>query len=59
MPFEIRHTQARRLFSRRLDADGKIVAALPVPIAPAFRTADEIRSAPRLGEHSGGELTTP
>jgi alpha-methylacyl-CoA racemase len=46
------HTVARGLFSRRLDAGGKIIPALPVPIAPAFRQADEIGRAPRLGEHS-------
>jgi alpha-methylacyl-CoA racemase len=45
-------TIARRLFSRRLDAAGTIIPALPVPLAPAFRQADEIRRAPRLGEHS-------
>jgi alpha-methylacyl-CoA racemase len=45
------HTTARQLFSGRLDAAGRALPALPMPLAPVFRTNDDVRSAPRLGEH--------
>jgi alpha-methylacyl-CoA racemase len=45
-------TTARRLFSRRLETEGKTIPALPMPLAPAFRSSEEIGRAPRLGEHS-------
>jgi crotonobetainyl-CoA:carnitine CoA-transferase CaiB-like acyl-CoA transferase len=45
------HTVARKLFSGRLDAGGRVLPALPMPLAPVFRTLDGVRSAPRLGEH--------
>jgi crotonobetainyl-CoA:carnitine CoA-transferase CaiB-like acyl-CoA transferase len=44
-------TVARKLFSSLLDAGGKMLPALPVPLAPVFRTKADCRAAPRLGEH--------
>jgi crotonobetainyl-CoA:carnitine CoA-transferase CaiB-like acyl-CoA transferase len=43
------HFQARGVFSRRLTADGESIAALPVPIAEAWRGADTA-GYPALGE---------
>ena len=44
------HLVARRLFERRLAADGEAVSALPLPIAPAFRAAGNTAGYPALGE---------
>jgi crotonobetainyl-CoA:carnitine CoA-transferase CaiB-like acyl-CoA transferase len=43
------HFQARGVFRRRLTADGRTIAALPVPIADAWRGADTA-GYPALGE---------
>lgn len=44
------HVAARNLFSHTLKAGGHEMPALPVPIAPAFRTSASRGVAPRLGE---------
>ncbi|MBI4204491.1 MAG: CoA transferase [Betaproteobacteria bacterium] len=44
------HLIARRLFDRKVAADGKEIAALPVPIAAAFRPATTVAGYPALGE---------
>jgi alpha-methylacyl-CoA racemase len=44
------HLVARRLFERRLAADGKAINALPLPIAAAFRAAGNTAGYPALGE---------
>jgi crotonobetainyl-CoA:carnitine CoA-transferase CaiB-like acyl-CoA transferase len=41
---------ARRLFERKVTADGREIAALPVPIAAAFRPATTVAGYPVLGE---------
>jgi len=41
---------ARRLFERKVTTDGSEIAALPVPIAGAFRAANLISGYPVLGE---------
>jgi alpha-methylacyl-CoA racemase len=49
---EAPHFRARGLFAHELAAGGRRVPALPVPIAPAFRTSDA-RGYPDLGEANG------
>jgi crotonobetainyl-CoA:carnitine CoA-transferase CaiB-like acyl-CoA transferase len=44
-------TVARNLFSGMLEAGGKVLPALPVPLAPVFRAKGRCRAAPRLDEH--------
>jgi alpha-methylacyl-CoA racemase len=44
------HFAARRLLDHRVDAGGRDLPALPVPIASAFREPPASRSAPALGE---------
>jgi alpha-methylacyl-CoA racemase len=44
-------TVARKLFAGKLDAAGRSLPALPLPLAPVFRTNQDCRAAPRLGEH--------
>jgi crotonobetainyl-CoA:carnitine CoA-transferase CaiB-like acyl-CoA transferase len=44
------HVTERGLFSEKLEAREVELPALPVPIAPIFRTRPECFSAPRLGE---------
>ena len=44
------HFAARNIFSRELAADGRTIAALPVPVAEQFRTPDRAAGYPRLGE---------
>jgi alpha-methylacyl-CoA racemase len=44
---------ARQLFERKVTADGKEMAALPSPIAAAFRSANIVASYPALGEANG------
>ncbi|MFC4312267.1 CaiB/BaiF CoA transferase family protein [Steroidobacter flavus] len=46
------HTVARGLFERTVYAEGATIPALPVPIAPMFRSQSAMASAPQLGEHS-------
>ena len=46
------HFKARGLFDWRLTAAGQTIPALPVPVAPAFRSAED-RGYPRLGEDNG------
>jgi alpha-methylacyl-CoA racemase len=46
------HTVARKLFAGMLEAGGKALPALPLPLAPLFRTNHHGRAAaPRLNEH--------
>lgn len=50
------HFVARGLFTRRVaDGAGGVIPALPVPLAPAFRTGEETRGYPRLGEANDRE----
>ena len=44
------HFRARGLFARQLAADGREIAALPVPIDPAFRSSGAASSSPALGQ---------
>lgn len=44
------HFKARRLFERKLAAGGREIAALPVPVAAAFRSAETAAGYPALGE---------
>lgn len=44
------HVQARGLFTRELEVDGKKMPALPVPVAAQFRAQNNCASAPRLNE---------
>ncbi|MGQ0751258.1 MAG: CaiB/BaiF CoA transferase family protein [Betaproteobacteria bacterium] len=44
------HVVARRLFRRQIAADGKTIPALPIPIAEIFRSDDERKGYPLLGE---------
>jgi alpha-methylacyl-CoA racemase len=44
-------TVARKLFSGKLDAAGRMLPALPLPLAPVFRAHQDCRAAPRLDEH--------
>jgi len=44
--------RARGLFARRLAADGREIAALPVPIDSSFRSAEATLAYPALGEGS-------
>ena len=43
------HFQARGVFSRKVCVDGKSIAALPVPVAEAFRSAQTDAGYPALG----------
>ena len=43
------HFRSRRLFERKLAADGQTIPSLPVPVASAFR-GDETAGYPALGE---------
>jgi crotonobetainyl-CoA:carnitine CoA-transferase CaiB-like acyl-CoA transferase len=49
------HFKARGLFDHVLGNElGAHMPALPMPLVPGFRmTPDSLRSAPRLGEHTG------
>jgi len=44
------HFQARGLFNRKVSVDGKSIAALPVPVAPAFCAEQTTASYPKLGD---------
>jgi len=44
------HFRARRLFERKLVAGGREIAALPVPVAPPFRSPEPRAGYPALGE---------
>ncbi len=44
------HFVSRGVFGAKLDADGKQIAALPVPVAPQFRAQAESAGYPALGE---------
>ena len=44
------HLAARNLFGAVVKADGRQIPALPVPIAPVFRSDANRAAAPRLGE---------
>jgi crotonobetainyl-CoA:carnitine CoA-transferase CaiB-like acyl-CoA transferase len=44
------HLIARRIFERRVTADGREITALPVPIANVFRTGATAAGYPELGE---------
>jgi crotonobetainyl-CoA:carnitine CoA-transferase CaiB-like acyl-CoA transferase len=44
------HFAARGVFSRGLAADGKTIAALPVPVVEAFRAPERTAGYPQLGE---------
>ena len=44
------HFVSRGLFARKLTADGKSIAALPVPVAEGFRGAEQDLGYPGLGE---------
>jgi hypothetical protein len=48
------HFIARGVFAARLEAGGKEMTALPVPVVPAFRANRESAGYPALGE--GNEL---
>lgn len=50
------HTLARGLFERTVQAEGTTLPALPVPIAPIFRSNGATTSAPKLGEHTATVL---
>lgn len=43
----------RRLFDHKVTADGREIAALPLPIASAFRSASTVAGYPALGEANG------
>jgi len=47
------HFAARRVFERKLVAGEATINALPVPVAPAFRSAGVEQSYPALGEANG------
>lgn len=47
------HFAAREVFARTLTAGGKSIAALPVPVASAFRAAEQDAGYPELGEANG------
>ncbi len=47
------HFRARGLFDWGLVADGRRIAAMPMPLAPEFRAAPGDRSYPALGEGNG------
>lgn len=53
------HTRARGLFDREVLAEGATIPALPIAIAPAFRSKGAIAGAPQLGEHTAALLTPP
>ncbi len=44
------HFRARRLFERSVTADGRRIPALPLPVAPEFRSSQPATSYPALGE---------
>ena len=44
------HFIARGVFAAKLAADGKEIAALPVPVAPQFRAQSDAAGYPALGE---------
>lgn len=44
------HVSARNLFAHKLKVNGQEIPALPVPLAPVFRSNVTRASAPRLGE---------
>jgi crotonobetainyl-CoA:carnitine CoA-transferase CaiB-like acyl-CoA transferase len=44
------HFIARGVFGAKLNADGKQITALPVPVAPQFRAQPESAGYPALGE---------
>jgi alpha-methylacyl-CoA racemase len=44
------HLEARGLLAHRLAADGRELPALPVPLAPVFRSAPHAETYPALGE---------
>lgn len=50
------HTVARGIFDRTVLAEGIAIPALPVPIAPIFRSQSATASAPTLGEHTRAVL---
>ncbi len=46
------HFAARGVFAARIaNAEGAEMPALPLPIAPAFRPAPQLRAAPAVGDH--------
>jgi crotonobetainyl-CoA:carnitine CoA-transferase CaiB-like acyl-CoA transferase len=48
--FADRHFAARRVFARQLSAGTQKIAALPVPVAEAFRSTENAAGYPALGE---------
>ncbi len=44
------HFAARGVFAAKLAAEGKQIAALPVPVAPQFRSQPDVAGYPELGE---------
>ena len=53
------HFAVRRLFAHRLNADGRSIPALPVPIDPQLRGTETEKSYPALGEANSMLIEEP